>query len=108
VASARILLPECPGSGVSSATLLLTSLRPRSPFVLFNVSLGDRAVLAPRGCGCALADLGWTTHLHTIWSDEKLTAGGMNFFDGDLVHVLEDVLPARVRLRTGAMEGAVR
>jgi hypothetical protein len=86
---------ELAGSGVSPATLLLTSLRPRAPFVLLNVSLGDRAVLARRACGCPLGDLGWTTHLHTIRSDEKLTAGGMNFFDGDLVHVLEDVLPAR-------------
>ena len=39
--------------------------------------------------------LGWTTHVHTIRSFEKLTAGGMTFLDADVVKVLEEVLPAR-------------
>jgi hypothetical protein len=48
-----------------------------------------------RACGCPLERLGWTTHLHTIRSDEKLTAGGMTFADADVIRVLEEVLPAR-------------
>lgn len=75
--------------------LLVTSLRPTAPQVLLNVSLGDQAVLERRACGCALEGLGWRTHLHTIRSFEKLTAGGMSFLDVDVIRVLEEVLPAR-------------
>jgi hypothetical protein len=75
--------------------LLVSSLRPSAPFLLLNVSLGDRAVLDTRSCGCPLEDIGWTTHLHTIRSFEKLTAGGMMFLDVDVIRVLEEVLPER-------------
>ncbi len=75
--------------------LLITSLRSTAPLILLNVSLGDQAVLGQRRCGCPLERLGWTTHLHTIRSYEKLTAGGMTFLDTDVIRVLEEVLPAR-------------
>jgi hypothetical protein len=65
------------------------------PADLFNVSPGDQATLVSRRCGCPLEHAGWPTHLHTIRSFEKLTAGGMSFLDTDLVRVLEQVLPAR-------------
>jgi hypothetical protein len=81
---------ELPGSAI-----LATSLRPTAPLILLNVSMGDRAVLTRRRCGCPLEELGWRTHLHTIRSFEKLTAGGMTFFDTDVIRVLEEVLPAR-------------
>ena len=63
--------------------------------IMLNVSMGDQAVLSERSCGCPLEKLGWTTHLHEIRSFEKLTAGGMTFYDSDLVRVLEEILPAR-------------
>jgi hypothetical protein len=75
--------------------LLVSSLRMTAPLVLFNVSLGDRATLRRRDCGCPMARLGWGTHLHGIHSIEKLTAAGMTFLDSDLVRVLEEVLPGR-------------
>ncbi len=75
--------------------LLVSSLRMTAPLVLFNVSLGDRATLRRRDCGCPMARLGWDTHLQGIHSVEKLTAAGMTFLDSDLVRVLEEVLPAR-------------
>ena len=81
---------ELPGSAI-----LVTSLRPTAPLILLNVSMGDRAVLTRRRCGCPLEEFGWRTHLHTIRSFEKLTAGGMTFFDTDVIRVLEEVLPAR-------------
>jgi hypothetical protein len=81
---------ELPGSAI-----LVTSLRPTAPLILLNVSMGDRAVLTRRCCGCPLEELGWRTHLHTIRSFEKLTAGGMTFLDTDVIRVLEEVLPAR-------------
>ena len=52
-------------------------------------------MMLKRACGCALQTLGWDTHLHTIRSYEKLTGGGMTFFDTDVIRVLEEVLPAR-------------
>jgi hypothetical protein len=81
-----------PGRG---GTLFMTSLSPTARSILLNASLGDRAVVTRRSCGCPLEGVGWTTHLHAIRSDEKVTAGGMNFAAAELVRVLEEVLPAR-------------
>ena len=75
--------------------LLLSSLRLTAPLVLLNVSLGDAGTLTRRRCGCPLEELGWTTHLHTVRSFEKLTAGGMTLLDTEAVDALEKVLPAR-------------
>ncbi len=89
-----------PGAGQSRAdlpaeALLVTSLRATSPFVLFNVSMGDQALVAERRCGCPLERLGWRTHLSRIRSFEKLTAGGMTFLDRDVIRVLDETLPGR-------------
>ena len=75
--------------------ILVTTLRARAPLVLLNVSLGDQAEIEGRACGCPLEHLGWTTHLHTIRSFEKVTTGGMAFLDVDVIRVLEETLPAR-------------
>jgi hypothetical protein len=82
--------PELPATA-----LLYSTLRTTAPFVLLNVSLGDHAALGRRSCGCPLEELGWTTHVHTIRSYEKLTAGGMRLFDTDLIDLLERALPSR-------------
>jgi hypothetical protein len=81
--------------GLPPLALFISSLRPTAPFILLNVSMGDQAVMTRRACGCPLERLGWTTHLHTIRSYEKLTSGGMTFLDTDVIRVLEEVLPAR-------------
>ena len=73
--------------------LFVSSLRPTTPFILLNVSMGDSATMAERRCGCPLEALGWRTHLHTIRSYEKLTAGGVTFEDSEIVPLLEDLLP---------------
>jgi len=78
-----------------AGALLISSLRPTVPFVLLNVSMGDRATVTDRRCGCPMEALGWRTHLHAIRSFEKLTAGGMTFIDTDVVRVLEEILPGR-------------
>lgn len=75
--------------------LLFTSLNPSAPLVMLNVSMGDEADMNPRDCGCKLHDLGWRIHLSGIKSFEKLTLGGMNFSDHDVVRVLDRVLPDR-------------
>jgi hypothetical protein len=83
------------GPGLPPAALLVTSLRSTAPLILLNAGLGDQAIVSDRRCGCPLERLGWTTHLHTIRSYEKLTAGGMTFLDADAIRILEEVLPAR-------------
>ena len=75
--------------------LLLTTVRPKARLILLNVSLGDQAAVSQRRCECPLERLGWTRHLHTIRSFEKLTVGGASFLDTDLIRVLEEALPAR-------------
>ena len=87
--------PEGEPRGLPPESLLVSSLRPTAPVILLNVSLGDQAVLGERACGCPMQTAGWTTHLHTVRSFEKLTLGGMAFLDRDVVRVLEQVLPAR-------------
>lgn len=84
-----------PGIGVPTDALFVTSLHPRSPFVLINVSMGDRGRLFEAECGCPLQNGGWRTHLCNIGSFEKLTAGGMTFLDSDVIGVLEELLPDR-------------
>jgi hypothetical protein len=83
-------LADLPGDA-----LLYTSLRWSSRMFLLNASIGDRATMEERPCGCPLDSLGWTTHLCDISAYAKVTAGGMTFFDSDLIRVLEDVLPNR-------------
>jgi hypothetical protein len=83
------------GVELSAKSLLCSTVRPTAPLMLLNVSLGDEAEVNWRSCGCELQEIGWTMHLKTIRSREKLTAGGMTFLDSDLIRVLEQVLPDR-------------
>jgi len=78
-----------------SGALLITTLRPTAPFVMLNVSLGDRATMASGSCGCPLERFGWRGRMRDIRSYEKLTAGGISFEDTPIIEILEDVLPAR-------------
>ena len=86
--------PGAPGP-LSPDALLVTTIQPTGPFTALNLSLGDQADLVPRRCGCPLETIGWSRHLKTVRSFEKLTAGGMTFLDVDVARVLEDVLPSR-------------
>lgn len=87
--------PDGAGSGLPGDALLFTSLHPTAPFLLLNVSMGDRATMTARRCECPLERLGWRIHLRDIGSLEKLTAAGMSFLDTDVIRVLEELLPAR-------------
>jgi len=86
---------EADAPALPAGALLVSSLQDTAPFILVNVSMGDRATITQRRCGCAMEGLGWNTHLHGIRSFEKLTAGGMTFDDTDVIRVLEEVLPGR-------------
>jgi hypothetical protein len=87
--------PDEAGPELPSRALLLSSIRPTAPLILLNVSTGDQAEVGQRRCGCPLEALGWTTHLGTIRSFEKLTVVGTNFLDLDAIRLLEEELPSR-------------
>jgi hypothetical protein len=81
--------------GLPRRLLFMTSLRPTARNILLNASLGDQGTITDRTCGCPFEEEGWRVHVHSIRSDEKVTAAGMKFSDAELIRVLEDVLPAR-------------
>ncbi|HEY7566614.1 MAG TPA: hypothetical protein VH762_03535 [Gemmatimonadaceae bacterium] len=82
-------------AGTLVRALIHTTLLPTSPKVMLNVESGDYATLVKRDCGCGALPRGFDQHLHTIRSYEKLTSEGMNFLGGDLLTLVEQVLPAR-------------
>jgi hypothetical protein len=84
-----------PGSGETVGALFFTTLRPSSPKLMINVETDDHAVVQNRRCGCPIGELGFTRHLHTIRSYEKLTSEGMTLRGSDVVTLLERTLPAR-------------
>jgi hypothetical protein len=90
-----IRVGEGEAAGLPGGALLVTTLRSSAPFVFLNVSMGDAGVLEERRCGCGLERLGWTRHLHTVRSFEKLSGAGMTFHDADVIRILEEVLPGR-------------
>lgn len=75
--------------------LFVTTLDPDAPFLLLNVSLGDRATVAEGNCECPLDRLGWRTRIHSITSSEKLTSEGMMFLRSDVSRVVDEILPER-------------
>jgi len=82
-------------TGLTPKAILLTSLRPSAPIVLFNTSLGDEAELKERECGCELGKLGWTKHLSAARSLKRVTCGGMTVPIADIIAILERVLPVQ-------------
>jgi hypothetical protein len=84
-----------PADPLPPSALLITTLDAYPRLRLLNVSLGDTATLEQRNCGCPLHRLGWTTHLHSIRSHEKLTSGGGSFLGTAVIAILEETLPDR-------------
>ncbi|CAG0989305.1 hypothetical protein BURK1_02179 [Burkholderiales bacterium] len=82
-------------SGRPLPALFHTTLLHASPKVMLNVESGDYGVLEDRDCGCRALPPPFRRHLHTIRSYEKLTSEGMSFLGGDLLTLVEQVLPAR-------------
>jgi hypothetical protein len=87
-----------PPVGVGDAdveALLITTVLPSCPKLLINVQVDDYGVFPAGGCGCPLERLGIGRRLHTIRSYEKLTSAGMHFLGGDVLRLVEEVLPCR-------------
>lgn len=81
--------------GIEVGALSFTSLLPTAPKLLINVDSGDYGVLEDRSCSCYLGENGFSLHLHSIGSYEKLTSEGVTFLGSKLVSVAEEVLPRR-------------
>jgi hypothetical protein len=62
---------------------------------MLNVETDDYGVIEKRSCGCPMESYGFTEHLRHIRSFRKLTGEGMTLVGSDMVHILEEVLPAR-------------
>jgi hypothetical protein len=75
--------------------LFYTTVLPACPKIMLNTESGDYAILEQRDCGCLLEHVGLRRHLHTIRSYEKLTSEGMSFLGSELIHLIEEALPAR-------------
>jgi hypothetical protein len=87
--------------------LLFSTVSPRSCKVFINTEIGDYAHVEQRDRGCELGRIGLRTHLSEIRSFEKLTGEGMTVVRPNLLHILEERLPARLELRVHPSVGAV-
>jgi len=82
-------------NGRSIPALCYTTLLPSTSKIMLNVESGDYGVLGERRCGCLVGEIGFSQHLHSIRSYDKLTSEGMTFGGSDLISLVEDILPAR-------------
>ena len=86
---------QVPGWSLSVDAFYFTSLLPTAPKVLMNVENDDYGVVETRSCGCPLETYGYTEHIRDVRSFRKLTSEGITLVGGDMIHILEEVLPSR-------------
>lgn len=86
---------KIPGSEITVPAFNFTSLLPTAPKLLLNVEIDDYGLIEHRSCGCPLEACGFTEHLRHIRSFSKLTGEGVTLVGSDMIHILEEVLPAR-------------
>ena len=72
-----------------------TTLNATAGRLLLNVELDDFGVIERRSCGCPFDQLGFKTHIWGVRSYRKLTGEGINLLDGEMLRILEEVLPSR-------------
>lgn len=93
---AVIQRPKFIGAGeLSVEALVYTTILPSCPKLMLNVESDDYGILKDRVCGCPIGELGFSKHLSSIRSYEKLTSGGVTFLGTELLRLVEEVLPAR-------------
>jgi hypothetical protein len=83
------------GSEVTVDAFCFTTLLPTASKLLLNVESDDYGVIENRCCGCPLESYGFTEHLRHVHSFRKLTGEGVTLVGSEMVHILEEVLPAR-------------
>jgi hypothetical protein len=74
--------------------LMQTTTHQVAPRFFINVENGDYATMISRDCGCLLEKVGFTQHIHTVRSFEKMTGEGMNYSAADLFDLLENTIPS--------------
>ena len=84
-----------PGSDLEVDAFLFTTLLPSAPKLALNVESDDYGVVERRACGCPWQAVGLDLHVRGIRSFRKLTGEGMTLVGSDVLHLLEEVLPAR-------------
>jgi len=84
-----------PALGGEVNALLFTNLHPSSSFFLINFELGDHGIIRPASCNCRFAKLGFDRVISEIYGYTKLTAHGGRLLAGDMIRIIEQVLPDR-------------
>ncbi len=84
-----------PLSGVEVNALLFSTLYPGAPHVFINADMQDSGVIEKAACDCTYSRMGFVDQLSDIYSYGKLTGFGITLMGGDMVRLLEDVLPRR-------------
>lgn len=73
----------------------LTTLLATAPKLLLNLQMDDYGIVEERACGCEFEEYGYTTHIREIHSYRKLTGEGVTLVGGEMLQIIEEVLPAR-------------
>lgn len=84
-----------PGFDLSVDAIYYTTLLTSAPKIMLNIESDDYGVIERRSCGCVLGELGFHDHIREVRSFRKLTGEGVTLVGSEMVHVLENVLPAR-------------
>lgn len=86
---------QVPGSDTVVDAFHFTTLMPTAPKLMLNVESDDYGLVESRSCDCPLETHGYTDHVRHIQSFRKLTGEGVTLIGSEMIHILEDVLPAR-------------
>jgi hypothetical protein len=86
---------QIPNSDVKVDAFSFTTLLPTAPKLLLNVESDDYGLIEKRSCGCPLETYGFTEHLRHVYSFRKLTGEGVTLIGSEMIHILNEVLPAR-------------
>jgi hypothetical protein len=91
----RPAIDDPAGSSDTNGALLVTTLLPSESKIMLNVDTGDCGEIRRRDCGCPFGALGLDLHVSHLRSYEKITSEGLNYLRGDLVPLVEQILPER-------------
>lgn len=83
------------GSSEEDGALVITTVLPSVGKIMLNVGIGDCGEIGRRDCGCPLGALGLNLHAWHLRSFEKITSEGLSYLRGDLVPLVEQILPER-------------
>jgi hypothetical protein len=86
---------QVPGTETVVDAFCFTTLLPSAPKIMLNVAIDDYGIIEKRSCGCPWESYGFTDHLYHVRSFHKLTGEGVTLVGSEMVHILEEVLPAR-------------